>query len=329
MALKKYYSVRPLLGYNWAWFYVIQGGRGIGKTFSVFDYFIRKWKKEKIPFVWIRLSKISVEEMLANNAELFIPPELAKRYDLEITTSGMDVFDHGERMARVISLSESAKHKGSAMFDLSVGDAFHCCVDEVQREPGERVLYSIVYNLSSILETMVRFKRDKIKIFMTCNALSSNNEVCANFNFLPTEHGIYKLKKKRAVIHFVPDSENYRQERKDTVAGILQGNQSNFTNKIDVDYSLLWKGRVSKPSYIIKFTKDPSTWYCVWDGKVIKRYNGEKVPVMAMRRGLDETYIKQRASNVVQLYDLRSFRFWDIATQIIFDKEIELLMPKK
>lgn len=329
MALSKYYTVRPLLGYNWAWFYVIQGGRGIGKTFSVFDYFIRKWKKDKTPFVWIRLSKISVDELLANNAELFIPQELVKRYGLELTTSGMDVFDHGERMARVISLSEAAKHKGSAMFSFDQGDSFHCCVDEIQREPGERVLFSIVYNLSSILETMCRFKDDKIKIFMTCNALSSNNEVCANFNFLPTEHGLYKIKKKRAVIHFVPDSADYVVKRRDTVAGILQGDQSNFTNKIEVDYSLLWKGRVKCPNFLIKFTKDKATWYTVWDGNIVKKYNGEKCIVIAMRRGLDEKYIKQRADMVIKNYDARGFRYYDIATQLMFDKEIEMITPKK
>ena len=328
MALSKYYSLRPLLGHTDAWFYVCIGARGCGKTFSTLDFFLRKWKKEKIPFVWIRLSKISVDELLANNAELFIPKELVARYDLHLTTRGMDVFDGEERMARIVSLSESAKHKGAALFDTGDSDAFHCCVDEVAREPGERVLFDIVYNLSSILETMCRFKQDKIKIIMTCNALSANNEICANFNFLPVEHGIYKLKKKKAVIHFVPDSEDYREKRKQTVGGILQGDQSNFTNKVDIDKSLLVKDRLNSPSFIIKFTKDVRTWYSVWDGNVITKYNKEKVVAVAMRPRLDEKYIKGRAEAIITGFNLRNYKFRDISTQLMFENEIALLKPK-
>lgn len=329
MALSKYYNLRPLLGYHGIWFYVIIGARGCGKTFSTFDFFLRKWKKEKIPFVWIRLSKISVDELLANNAELFIPKELVERYDLHLTTRGMDVFDGEERMARIISLSESAKHKGAAMFDMSESDAFHCCVDEVAREPGEKVMFDIVYNLSSILETMCRFKTDKIKIIMTCNALSANNEICANFNFLPTEHGIYRLKKKKALIHFVPDSEDYREKRANTVGGILMGQQSNFTNRVDVDKSLLYKGRVKRPIYMIKFSKDTRTWFVVWDGNVVKRWNKEKLPVVvAMRPRLDEAYFKKRVESVIAAFNNRSFRYTEISTQIVFENEIALLKPK-
>lgn len=290
---------------------------------------MRKWKKEKIPFVWIRLSKISVDELLANNAELFIPHELVKRYDLHLTTKGMDVYDGEERMARIVSLSEAAKHKGSAMFDMSESDAFHCCVDEVAREPGEKVLFDIVYNLSSLLETMCRFKTEKIKIIMTCNALSANNEVCANFNFLPTEHGIYRLKKKKALIHFVPDSEDYREKRANTVGGILMGEQSNFTNRIEIDKSLLYKGRVKRPIYMIKFTKDTRTWFVVWDSNVVKRWNKEKLPVVvAMRPRLDEAYYKKRTETVITAFNNRSFRFTEISTQIVFENEIALLKPK-
>lgn len=185
-----------------------------------------------------------------------------------------------------------------------------------------------MYNLSSILETMCRFKTDNIKIFMTCNTLSSYNEICANFNFLPTEHGLYKLKKQHAVIHFVPDSADYREKRKETVAGVLQGDQSNFTNKIEVDRSLLYKGRVKKPTYIIKFTKDSRTWYTVWDGNIIKAWDGEKVPVVAMRSRLDERFIKNKAEAIITSFNLRSYMFYDLSTQLKFENEVALLKPR-
>ena len=330
MALKKYYSVRPLLGYEWAWFYVIIGARGVGKTFSVLDYFLRKWKKEKIPFVWIRLSKVSVENMLNNNAELFIPHELVKRYDLHLTTKGSDVFDGEERMARILALSEAPKHKGSAMFDVSEGEWLHVCVDEVEREPGERVLFDIVYNLSSLLETMGRFKTDHIRIFMTCNALKARNEVCANFNFLPEEFGIYKLKKSHAVIHYCPDSPDYQEKRKNTIAGVLAGGQSNFTNKIVVNKDALYdKHRLRHPLFIIKFDKDIRTWYVVWDSNVVCKYNGEQLKsVIAMRPRLDERYDKKLVNLVINSFNMRGYQYKDLSTQIMFENEIALLKPK-
>ena len=330
MALKKYYSLRPLLGYEWAWFYVIIGARGVGKTFSTLDFFLRKWKKEKIPFVWLRLSKVSVDNLLNNNAELFIPHELVKKYDLHLTTKGADVFDGEERMARILALSEAPKHKGSAMFEVSDGEWFHCAVDEVEREPGERVLFDIVYNLSSLLETMCRFKTDKIRIIMTCNALKARNEVCANFNFLPEEFGIYKLKKAHAVIHYCPDSPDYREKRKNTVGGVIAGTQSNFTNKIEVDKSQLYdKHRLRHPQLIIKFDKDMRTWYVVWDGNIVCKYKGEKIKsVVAMRPRLDEIYDKKLMNNIMMIFNMRRFKYQDLSTQIMFENEIALLKPK-
>lgn len=327
MALNKHYTIRPLLGHNYAWYYVIIGARGIGKTVAVQDYFVRKWKEEKIPFLWLRLSKISTAELLANNAEKFIDKVVRDRYPLDLHVRGMDVYDGDERMARVISLSEAAKMKGVAMYEVKPDEWFHCCVDEVIREPNERVLFDLVYNLTSIIESSCRFKEDKIRIFMTCNALNAGNEICSNFNFIPVKHGIYKLKRKRAVIHFAPDSPDYQEKRKQTAAGILLGDQSNFTNKIEIDYSLLWKKRLIRPHLIIKFAKDPRTWYVLWDSGVIARYNKEQCGVIAMRPRLDHIYSKRQANTVIETFNHRGYKFKDISTQLAFENEIALLKP--
>lgn len=126
----KYYNLRSLLGNTWAYFYIVIGARGVGKTYSAQDYVLRKWKQDKIPFTWIRLSKISRDKMLANNAEKAFDPKLVKKYGLQLTTNGMDVFDDGEKMCKVLALSEMAKEKGVALFDGNDNRPLHIVTDE-------------------------------------------------------------------------------------------------------------------------------------------------------------------------------------------------------
>ena len=47
---KEFYSIRGCLGVTWAWFYCLLGGREAGKSYSVTEFFVRQWRKYKIPF---------------------------------------------------------------------------------------------------------------------------------------------------------------------------------------------------------------------------------------------------------------------------------------
>ena len=61
---KEWYSISACLGVTWAWFYCLLGGREAGKSYSVTEFFVRQWKKYKIPFVWLRLNEASMKKML-------------------------------------------------------------------------------------------------------------------------------------------------------------------------------------------------------------------------------------------------------------------------
>lgn len=163
---------------------------------------------------------------------------------------------------------------------------------------------------------------------MLCNQLEQANDILMAFNFIPEKHGRYKLKSKRAVVDYVPNSPEYDAERAQTVAGILGKEQSNFTNEFKIDRSLLWKGRLQFPNYIIKFSKNAKEWFVVWDSGIVSRWNKEKLPrVIPMRPYLDARYDKKSADNIIRIYNSRGFRFKDLTTQLYFEKLLSLLKP--
>ena len=103
---------------------------------------------------------------------------------------------------------------------------------------------------------------------------------------------------------------------------------STFTNKIDTDTTLVFKGRLKKPNYVVKFTKDQNDWFTVYDSNKIRKYNKEKVQAIAMRPYLDEIYNSKSAANIIQIFDYRSFKFKDLITFKQFQKQMSLLKPR-
>lgn len=141
---RDFYSLRSLLGYfnnskNSPLFALLVGGREAGKSYAVMEYFIKKFKENGNPFIWIRLSETSVKKMLANKAEKLVDADIVRKYGLELTTKNMVVYDHGKEMCKVLALSEMAKLKGVALFDkdfltLNPKWSYHIACDEVIRE---------------------------------------------------------------------------------------------------------------------------------------------------------------------------------------------------
>lgn len=330
---REWYNLRSLLGYDWALFYIILGAREAGKSYAVMDYFVSQWKKKKIPFVWLRLSEVSTQKMLANNAEKFVDADLVRKYGLELKVKGMNVYDKGELMARVLPLSQMAKLKGVALFDKDFLDdpnmRYHLCIDEFQREKQEKKTFDLMYNLVNSLENLLRSTKDRAKIFFIGNTLQEASEVLTAFNFIPEQFGRYKLKKKRCVIDYCAPTESYLARRRGTVADILAPDESTFTNKVKDDITQIWKGRLKRPTRIIKFGKNESEWYSIWDGNVICPYKKEKAPVIAMKPYIGEVFIQLDRDAIITRFDERTLWFRNLITQKKFQHDLEMLKPRK
>ena len=147
----QWYNLRPILGHfaNYAIFAVLLGGREVGKSYSVTNFFVDQWKNKGIPFTWLRLTEAAARKLLQNNAEKLVDPDLRRKYDLDLITSGNNVYEVTKRtkpdkngktkilekklMARVYALSTFYNDKGS-IFDKDFLDdpnmRYNVAIDE-------------------------------------------------------------------------------------------------------------------------------------------------------------------------------------------------------
>ena len=345
----QWYNLRPILGhFNWAMFAVLLGGREVGKSYSVTNFFVDQWKNKGIPFTWLRLTESAARKLLQNNAEKLVDPDLRRKYDLDLITNGNNVYEVTKRtkpdkngktkilekklMARVYALSTFYNDKGSIFDKDFLNDPnmrYNVAVDEFEREKGEKNTFNILYSLVNQLENLLRSSKERVRIFFLGNTLEEASDILCAFNFIPESFGIFKLKSKRCVIHNIAPTEEYKERRKGTIADILMPTASTFTNKIDTDNSLINKSQLIAPNYVIKFTKDKAHWYTVWNSNIVTKYNGEKKPVIAMRPYLDEVFNVETQKNMITLFDTRSLQFRNLITFKQFQSDMEELKPRK
>ena len=294
------------------------------------------------------MTETAARKLLQNNAEKLVDPDLRRKYDLDLITNGNNVYEVTKRtkpdkngktkilekklMARVYALSTFYNDKGSIFDKDFLNDPnmrYNVAIDEFQREKGEKNTFNILYSLVNQLENLLRSSKERVRIFFLGNTLEEASDILCAFNFIPESFGIFKLKSKRCVIHNVEPTEEYKERRKGTIADILMPTASTFTNKIDTDNSLINKSQLIAPNYVIKFTKDKSHWYTVWNSNIVTKYNGEKKPVVAMRPYLDEVFSVETQKNMITLFDTRSLQFRNLITFKQFQSDMEELKPRK
>lgn len=328
---KEWYTIRSLLGNQWANWFIMAGARERGKTFSVQDYVLNAYFNPKsklfgVPFYWMRLNDIAVKNMLMNNGAKMFEPLLVRKYGLQdIKVRGDTIYIKGKVLCYVFGLSVAYNNKGSALFDKKNFKGANIIVDEVALEKGQRRTFDVCYNLKMQIENIVRSERNNVKVFMMLNNTEECPELMAMFGFIPVEFGVYKLKRKHCVIDYIPNNEAYEKRRKTALANEIDTGTGNFTNKLVRDIESLYKGRLNKPTYIVKFTKDMGDWFTVWDSKVICPYNGEKVQSIAMKRYINDTFLPELRDSVIEQEDVRHYKYKDILTQSLFRKNMEFI----
>lgn len=343
LKFREFYSLRSILGYSWAIFLFLLGGREAGKSYATTDFFCKQFIDYGRPFYWLRLSETSKKKLLMNNAEKLIDPDIRRKYNLDLTTNGDNVYavlkrdDKGKikekkLIARVMSLATFYNDKGSGLFDKDfLNDPnmyYNICLDEMNREKSEKNSFDIVYSFTNQLENLIRSTKTRVRVICIGNTLDEASDLLCAFDFLPENFGRFKLKKKRAVIDYIEPNEAYLSRRKGTVADILMPEASTFTNKVVIDASLVNKGRRTKPTAIIKFSKEQGSWFTLWDSKILAPYHNEKQPVIAMYPYLDEVFNVKLRDDVIGLFDLRAYQYKDLITFKKFQKEINLLKPR-
>lgn len=323
-------ELKSLLGNTWAMFYCILGGRMTGKSYALTDFLCnqKKKKQENVKNYWMRISETSTKFMLANKAQKLVDPDLVRKYNLDLTTKGMEVYNKGKPFMTVVPLSAMAKMKGVAFFDKDYEGEINIVLDEFQLEQGEkRTSFDILYNFIGMIENIARTTKSKIRIFLIGNTLEEASSILKAFNFLPEGFGRFKLKRKRCIIDNIEPTEEYLKDRKGSAADILGGNEmSNYTNELKKDLSLIDKSRLHNPQYIIKFGKSRSDCYLVWENSIITRYKGQAVgTIIAMKPYLDQRYSSERKQMVIDLFDAQSYKFDTLVTLSYFQGHLKLI----
>ena len=329
---QEWYGVRAMLGYTWAMLFVLLGAREAGKSYSVTEYFVRTWKKKGIPFYWLRLNEASMKKLLANNAEKLVDADIYRKYKLNLKVKGNSVYDGNKKMATVLALSTFANDKGVGYFDKDfLNDPnmeYHICLDEFQLEKTQRSQGDICYQFIQQIENLIRSTKERVKIFLIGNTLEEASDILTMLNFIPESFGRYKLKSKRAVIDYMPPSEKYKKRREGTLQDLLAGNESNFTNEIKFDRTLVVKKRLVHPTSIIVF--DKNTKFTVWDGNIIATYNRENCNTqIAMRPYIDLVFNQKVRDQIIAAFDARGFLYHNLISFKKFQKEISLIKPRK
>ena len=135
---------------------------------------------------------------------------------------------------------------------------------------------------------------------------------------------------KRAIVEYMEPTDSYRAMRNGSAAEILAGNSSTFTNEVEIDSSLIARHkRFIKPTAIIKFHKEKESWFTVWDGNIIAPYNGQKANSVSMRPYIDDRFFPDLQKQIITLFDTRSYLFRDLSTFKRFQKELQILKPRK
>ena len=235
-------------------------------------------------------------------------------------------------MCRVLALSTFYNDKGSGLFDLEFlkdpNMYYNICLDEMNKEKNEKRAQDILYSFANQLENLIRSTKERVRIICIGNTLEEASDILAGINFIPNEFGRYKLHKKRTVIDYIPLNEAYKKRRAGTAASILMPEASTFTNQITTDISMLYDGKLNRPTLILKFSKDKNDWFTVWDGCVVSSYNGEKIgTTIYMRPYMDGVFAKELVDNVFIRYQCRGYMFRNLLIQKKFKKQMELLKP--
>ena len=130
---KEWYTIRSLLGNQWAFFYILCGARERGKSYSVMKYCLTQWKEKGKKFTWMKLNEASMKKMLQNNAAKFVDADLVRNFGLKLTVKGNTVFDDGKPMAELLALSTAANDKGVALVPGMICEPLAIAVDALYR----------------------------------------------------------------------------------------------------------------------------------------------------------------------------------------------------
>ena len=347
-----YYTMHSVLGVHWwNWLWCI-GARGRGKSYAGVDTvldFCKKYGQENVRCYYFRISDLSVKSMLAQKGRKTIDVKLVRKYNLELTTKNNTLYNRGKPLIDFYALVSAAKTgKGVAEYDPDFLNQYYkdgikrfifIIIDEFMMAEGveKKSVGNPVDQFKIFYENILRDQEQlpyrAVMIMGFANSVSECNDFLAQLaGFIPETPGRYYLKRKHMIVDNIPNSKAYLEKRKKSIGADIMDydNDANYTNVVKRDLeSLMNKGRqLIRVTSLLKFSKDPKDWFCVYDGRYIRRYRNEtvnKALMVGMKRYLDNTFNADVVKQIFEMFDARAFLFADLISQATFAAQLKLL----
>jgi hypothetical protein len=230
--LNRVMSYSPLI----YWFYIVIGSRGRGKTVSAWRWVLKRFLKYGELFVWLRLTDAPLKKMARNSSKTIVPKFLLEQLGIDSvfikgSTVFINILKDGRTDTKMVGILDSISTfyttKGNTMEEFT-----NVVFDEINREATERNTFDVTRAFINQIETIARLR--KMRVLMLGNTISDTSDILAMFNFIPKEFGIYKLTRRHAIIEYLEDSEEFKLQRKNSLAGALLGSDEatsqSFTN---------------------------------------------------------------------------------------------------
>lgn len=328
--------------------------RGVGKTVIAMETAIilkEKYGYENVKVYYFRLTDLSIKALLSNNAREAVDPYLIDKYDLNITKRGNMVYNKGKPLFEAFALtSAGSKGKGINLYDcnwfkgdkkrfiVTIWDEFLMAEGVEKRSIGDPVSQYKIYREAIYRDAEVPKDYDAVYNFLLANNVSECAAVTgAMYNYIPNpeNHRRVKLTRKHAMFWNVPITEAYLDKRSRSVNSNIMDyeNDPNYA-AVEKDLSLIKpkKTRIRRVSAVIMFDNyDKGKWFCLYDGKYIKKYNNETVRknlYLPMKRHLDALFNQETVANIFEIYDTRGFMYTDLISMSTFQSQMKLLKNK-
>ena len=359
-----YLTGHPMMGYDKRYIhFVYAGARGRGKSVLSLDAAIESCEKygyENNKIFFFRLADTSIKALLQNSAANLVDPILVNKYNMEITRKGNTVYNKGKKLLEVYSLASAAKMKGQALYDYDFLN--NRPIDPKTGKQIKRFIWLILdeFQMAEGLEKNSIASKSTAKLWkmyteiilrdqqfldypaVKCIYLANNVSECSTFTsemwgfyMPPGKFGIFKCPRKNAVFFSVENSQAYEDKRKSAMTGSITDfeNDSNYSNKIAFDMSQIKprKTRIYRVTNLIKFSKEPNDWFCVYDGTYIRQYKNETLRdelSLPMRRHIDDMFIDEKVNAVFDMYDVKAFKYCDVISLATFRARMKELKAK-
>lgn len=245
-----YSKVWGMLNGQYYKFMAIIGGRGIGKTYGIWEYILRQYRERgrwnnKCRFMWLRTTDSAVQKLKENAGQKICPyPSLQEQYQVKVYTVGSNIYIRdmkgydgplygdeweeykkstpGDHVGYIHSLSTFYELKGIQFEETKL-----IVYDEVNREKGERKTFDQMYAFVNQIETIARLRQD-LRVLMLGNTITDAESILSQLNFVPQSFGTYRLRGRRTIIYYVEDSDAFTKAREESLAYIFSGGGKNL-----------------------------------------------------------------------------------------------------